>query len=96
LVGELHNPTPYDYPAASTFGPHGQHDVAELLRHGAIAWVLCTDPIEGPLRPSVLVDAVAACSVPVDEVPGLPAGCVLRRVTRAACERKLPAHRGPV
>jgi hypothetical protein len=44
LGSGLRNPTKYDFPYASTFGPKGQQRVIEAIRAGEVPWV-CIDPI---------------------------------------------------
>jgi hypothetical protein len=43
LVSGLANPTPYDYPYATTFGAHGEAAVAAAVRQGNI--FACVDPV---------------------------------------------------
>jgi hypothetical protein len=82
LSGSLYNPTPYDYPMASTFGPDGQTEVIDSIRNGRIRWV-CHQPMRGPSTPVDLQDfvsslaAVAECGLGrvvrggVSEIPGV-------------------------
>jgi hypothetical protein len=44
LGSGLRNPTKYDFPYASTFGPKGQQRVIEAIRAGEVPWV-CIDPV---------------------------------------------------
>jgi len=69
LSGGLTNPTPYDYPYASVFGPHGQQDVIAGIRAGRIAWVCWPGPTWGPLQPKELEEFVAASMVAVGDSP---------------------------
>ncbi|MGD2060644.1 MAG: hypothetical protein PVF87_07255 [Acidimicrobiia bacterium] len=55
LSGGLTNPTPYDYPLVSTFGPTGQAEVIESIENGRIEWV-CHRPMHGPLTAVELQD----------------------------------------
>lgn len=69
LACGLTNPTPYDYPLASTFGPTGQQEVAQQLRDGRIGWC-CAQPAEhGALTPTHLEEFVARELVRVGETP---------------------------
>ncbi|GMQ86399.1 MAG: hypothetical protein BMS9Abin07_1976 [Acidimicrobiia bacterium] len=68
LAGRLRNPTPYDYPLASTFGPHGQERVAAEIVSGAVRWVCQPGPIGGPLAP-VRLEQLIAGMTPVADTP---------------------------
>ena len=54
LLTGLRNPTPYDYPYVTTFGPHGQRDVIASIEQGRIKTVCFA--VRGPivLRPDEL------------------------------------------
>lgn len=65
LALDLRNPTPYDYPLASTFGRAGQEDVAARLRRSDIEWCLMAPADAGPLTPERLEEAVRSRMDPV-------------------------------
>jgi hypothetical protein len=67
LACDLRNPTPYDYPLASTFGPSGQEEVVGDLRAGRITWCCFAPADAGPLTPVVLEEFVQRELVPVGE-----------------------------
>jgi hypothetical protein len=69
LAGGLTNPTPYDYPFASVFGPRGQQEVIEGIRTGRVAWVCSPGPTTGRLRPTELEEFVAASMEAVEDTP---------------------------
>lgn len=69
LAGDLRNPTPYDYPYASVFGPDGQRETVDAIRRGAVAWVCLPRPIAGPLAPVELQDFVLDEMTLVAETP---------------------------
>ena len=52
LAGGLHNPTPYDFPARTDFGPGGQRGVLTLLRHTHTRWVCLPKPPRRGTKPS--------------------------------------------
>lgn len=54
LVAGIHNPTAYDYPYASTFGPTGQDEVVARLAAGDIRWVIRVYPLPGPMAPATI------------------------------------------
>jgi hypothetical protein len=54
LSGRLENPTPYDYPLATTFGPHGQATIAAAINTGRLRWVCYPGPFGGRLAPTQL------------------------------------------
>jgi hypothetical protein len=56
LVSGIHDPTPFDYPLASTFGPHGQQQVVEALADGRIHHVVEVLPLPEEMAPT-LIDA---------------------------------------
>jgi hypothetical protein len=68
LAGRVRNPTPYDYPLASTFGPDGQRRVVEAIRSGAVRWVCYPGPMRGPLAP-VEIEQTLAAMTPVVQTP---------------------------
>ena len=68
LAGQLENPTPYDYPLASTFGPHGQAALAEAITSGAVRWVCYAGPFTGPLAPTELEELMVVMT-PVEQTP---------------------------
>lgn len=76
VAGDLENPTPFDYPLASTFGPHGQQDVVDAIAAGRVRWVCFPGPTDGGLRPALLETYVTTEMVPVRETV---AGTVLER-----------------
>lgn len=51
LASGLTDPTPYDYPYASVFGPTGQAETIDAIKRGDIRWVCSPGPMEGPLAP---------------------------------------------
>jgi len=63
LATGLRNPTPYDYPLASPFGPGGQQQLAANLRSGRIAYCCWVPADAGALTPTVLEEAVAGLRV---------------------------------
>lgn len=63
LVTDLRNPTPYDYPLASVFGPHGQCEVIAALASGRIRYCCWAPILGGPLTPTELEATVAALPV---------------------------------
>ena len=69
LAGGLENPTPYDYPLASVFGPHGQREVIQDICDGRITWVCWPGASSGRLRPAELEDFVAQTMVAVEVTP---------------------------
>jgi len=65
LVGDLQNPTPYDYPDRSEFGRHGVHHIEHDLEDGVIRFT-CIDRTDAPdLAPTAVIDAVPRHSHPV-------------------------------
>jgi hypothetical protein len=60
LITDLHNPTPYDYPLASTFGPHGEADVANALSEGSFPFVAVCGSIDGLNQPRAILAAIDA------------------------------------
>jgi hypothetical protein len=60
LAGDLRNPTPFDYPYASVFGPRGQTDVVRDIERGAIRWVCLAEPMVGRLAPDELQSFVSS------------------------------------
>jgi len=75
LAADLRNPTPFDYPYASVFGPDGEDETIEGIRRGAIPWVCVGTPMIGRLAPVTLQRFVFAEMVPAFECP---AGTVYR------------------
>lgn len=69
LAGGLENPTPYDYPLASVFGPHGQREVIQGICDGRIGWVCWPGISSGRLRPAELEEFVSRAMVAVEETP---------------------------
>jgi hypothetical protein len=69
LACGLTNPTPYDYPLASTFGPTGQQEVAQQLRDGRIGWCCVQPARHGALTPTHLEEFVERELVRVGETP---------------------------
>ena len=65
LALDLRNPTPYDYPLASTFGRAGQQVVAARLCRSDIEWCLMAPADAGPLTPHLLEEAVRSRMDPV-------------------------------
>jgi hypothetical protein len=62
LVGDLRNPTPYDYPDKTEFGRHGLHQVERDLASGVIRYT-CIDHAYAPgLAPTAVIAAVQAHS----------------------------------
>jgi len=53
LLGDIHNPTPYDYPLVTAFGVDGQQRTLEDLRNGTLPQV-CILPMNDALRPVLL------------------------------------------
>lgn len=54
LVSDIRNPTPFDYPLASAFGPRGQAEVIESIASGSVVWC-CLQPANfGALTPHAL------------------------------------------
>ncbi len=68
LAGQLENPTPYDFPLASTFGPHGQDAIAAAISSGGVRWVCYPGPYGGPLAPTRLEQLIDA-KAPVSQTP---------------------------
>ena len=74
LIGDIANPTPYDFPLRGSFGTHGMDIVLEQARHGEVRYV-CVDPswgLPGPppgpfpaLVPSELSAAIRERLTPV-------------------------------
>ena len=62
LVSGIHDPTPYDYPLASVFGPHGQADVAGRIRSGQITHVVEVDAMPTSMAPVEIDAAVRECT----------------------------------
>ncbi|MEO6512737.1 MAG: hypothetical protein ABIO16_17190, partial [Nocardioides sp.] len=63
LATGLRNPTPYDYPLASPFGPDGQRVLALNLGNGSVRYC-CWKPAEaGALTPAELEAYVASFPV---------------------------------
>lgn len=59
LVSGISNPTPYDYPYATTFGKHGQAEVADALRARRIT--ACIDSAMDPaMMPRLIESALHA------------------------------------
>lgn len=87
LAGGLENPTPYDYPYASVFGPHGQEEVIDDIRAGRVEWVCWPGPTDGRLRPVQLEEFVAASMVAVEETA---AGVLYRMAPEGSTGSKGP------
>lgn len=51
LASGLTDPTPYDYPYASVFGPSGQAETIGAIERGEVRWVCTPGPMEGRLAP---------------------------------------------
>jgi hypothetical protein len=64
LAGDFQNPTPYDYPLANTFGPHGEEQVAEQLRNREISAVCLAEKWPENLEPTTLTRHVRSTMVP--------------------------------
>jgi hypothetical protein len=60
LAADLRNPTPYDYPYASTFGPAGQGETIDAIRAGDVRWVCWPTVITGRLAPVELQDFIGS------------------------------------
>ncbi len=79
LCGGLENPTPYDYPFASTFGSTGQAKVIDAIRRGQVTWV-CGSMVAGSaMVPEQLAGFVAkemdlVASTPVGPLSGFGTG----------------------
>ena len=67
LAAGLRNPTPYDYPYASVFGPRGQAEMIAAIRRGDVPWVCLPAPMVGRLAPTELQTFVVDCMEPVAE-----------------------------
>jgi hypothetical protein len=63
LASGLRNPTPYDYPLASTFGPNGQQVLAANLASGQVRFCCWVPSLAGRLTPTHLEEY--AVSLPV-------------------------------
>jgi hypothetical protein len=63
LLTGLRNPTAYDYPLASTFGPHGQARVVAGLDSGRIRFCCFLAARAGPMTPQELEQYVAGLRV---------------------------------
>jgi hypothetical protein len=44
VTGRLQDPTPFDYPTLSDFGPRGESGVIAMLRHRSVPWVCVRTP----------------------------------------------------
>ncbi|MDH3731460.1 MAG: hypothetical protein OES13_10135 [Acidimicrobiia bacterium] len=73
LSGSLINPTPYDYPYASTFGPNGQATTIEGITSGRIGAV-CRGEMDSNLAPHELLAFVDT----MRHVGDTPQGAVFR------------------
>ena len=73
LATGLRNPTPYDYPLASPFGPDGQQQLAANLASGRVRYCCWSPANAGALSPVHLEEYVA--SLPV--VARTPAGALV-------------------
>lgn len=69
LAADLRNPTPYDYPYASVFGPDGQRETIAAIEAGAVEWVCWPEPMAGRLAPLELQAFVATAMAPVADTP---------------------------
>lgn len=67
LAAGLTNPTPYDYPYASVFGPDGQAQTIAAILRGDVRWVCLASPMEGRLAPVELQAFVQGSMEPVAE-----------------------------
>jgi hypothetical protein len=67
LAGDLVNPTPFDWPFASTFGPHGQREVIDRFATGEIEWCCFRPANAGRLSPAELEAWVPVNMVAVAE-----------------------------
>lgn len=81
VAGGFENPTAFDYPYASTFGPRGQAEVRAAIENGAVPWV-CLNEVTGPLTPHELQDFVRQMTRVADVSAG-----ALYQIPRSA-ERK--------
>ena len=72
-AGEARNPTPFDYPFNTTFGPDGQQEVIRAIQRGEIEHVCKGPGIPPHFQPSELADFVDRAMKPV-------ATCALGRV----------------
>lgn len=77
LQTELRNPTPFDYPTATSFGRAGQEETMQAIREGRIRWV-CYWRWEWNLRPVRIEAFVEQEMEPVENL-GL---CTLYRAER--------------
>ena len=59
----LRNPTPYDYPLASPFGPDGQQVLATNLASGRVRYCCWAPSLAGALAPTYLEEYVATLPV---------------------------------
>jgi len=59
----LRNPTPYDYPLASPFGPDGQQVLASNLASGRVRYCCWAPSLAGALAPTYLEEYVATLPV---------------------------------
>jgi hypothetical protein len=75
LAADLVNPTPYDYPYCTVFGPGGEGRTVERIKSGDVTWVCLPGPSEGPLRPHQLEEFVLGS---MTAVAATPAGSLYR------------------
>ena len=65
LGADLVNPTPYDYPYNTVFGPDGQGCTVERIKRGEVTWVCLPGTSDGPMRPHELEEFVLGSMTPV-------------------------------
>ncbi len=70
LATGLRNPTPYDYPLASTFGPEGQQVAADNLLSGRVRFCCWVPAQAGALTPRHLEEVAASLPVVAHTVVG--------------------------
>ena len=70
VCGSLQNPTPFDYPFASTFGVHGQAEVIRAIERGSVPWVWVRGRFPDSFRPVELLTFVEQQMELVGEVNG--------------------------
>ena len=82
LASDLRNPTAYDFPYASIFGPDGQRETIDRIERGDIRWVCLAEPMAGRMAPDELQRFVLESMEPVINTPAGVLYAMPERVAR--------------
>lgn len=68
VLAELNNLTPFDYPLATTFGPHGQKEVIQAIQEGRIEAVCWNNAWRWKLRPAEIETFIEQNLIPLENL----------------------------